>query len=169
MISTRRSGSQFNRRAALILTTRISTRTINSMKSIISAKFVLLRWDQMNELAFHLNALAAGAGTDFRVDEKLLCEALKRVGDRNLNARGPYIEFFADVSYPRRDYDKYQVWSVSGVDAEEAEPPFSARDRTVWLRLDRDQQPPRELAKYLVEKVGPGEVRCRLKPEGPDQ
>jgi hypothetical protein len=124
------------------------------------AKFVLLRWDQLNELAFRLNVLAPGNRRELKVGKKLLSDALKQIGDRNLNFRDPYVEFVSDLKYPRRDYDKYQVWSVAGIDPENASPPFELAGDAVWLKLDRDQLPPDELHRYSVKAIAPGEVQC---------
>jgi hypothetical protein len=124
------------------------------------AKFVLLRWDQLNELAFRINVLAPGSKRELKVEKKLLCDALKQIGDRNLNFRDPYIEFVSDLKYPRRDYDKYQAWSVVGIDPGNASPPFDLAGDAVWLKLDRDQVPPDQVLRYSLKTSGPGEVQC---------
>jgi hypothetical protein len=127
------------------------------------AKFFLLRWDQMNELVFCLNSPQSASGD---VTPKDLADALKQIHDRNLAVRRPYIEFMSDVKYPRRDYDKYQVWSVEPYEPDSAIAPFESIDGRVWLKLKREQEPPSEVPElpgYVLTTAGPGTVRCMRK------
>jgi hypothetical protein len=131
------------------------------------AKFFLLRFDQLNELAFHLDSSDASRSGD--VTEVHLAGALEKIGDRNLAIKRPYIEFISDVKYPRRDYDKYQVWSVNRFDSESVTPPFESVDgRVSWLKVKQEQTPPAELPElpgYIISSSGPAAIQCILKPD----
>ena len=67
------------------------------------AKFVLLRWDQLDELAVRLK----GAGVQNEIDEDKLKEALERLAIPSSWAyEAPYIDFVDDLRYPRRDFTR---------------------------------------------------------------
>jgi shikimate kinase len=101
------------------------------------AKFLLLRWDQIEELAVRLIKVADGRQIS-DITAELLASALKLIGDRNLSLRRPYIEFLSDTSYPRRDYDKYLVWEIEGIEttaARESKRLEVDSDGRIWLTL----------------------------------
>jgi hypothetical protein len=132
-------------------------------KENLLAKFFLLRFDQLNELAFHLSSPKSSSS---EVTGEELAYALEKIRDRNLAVRRPYIEFMSDVNYPRRDYDKYQVWSVEQYDPQVVRPPFDSNDGQVWLKLKREQEPPTEtpeLPGYVITGSGPGAIKCLRK------
>jgi hypothetical protein len=73
------------------------------------AKFVLLRWDQMDEVAYRLKALAGGRP---RVDASDLVKALAEMADKNIGTFQPYLEFFDQRASVGRDFGRVAVWKV---------------------------------------------------------
>ncbi len=79
------------------------------------AKFVLLRWDQLEELA-HILLLSVRNENRARLllDGPMLKEALKQVADPRLKQYRPYMEFLTDRARCGRDFGKDVVWLVKG-------------------------------------------------------
>lgn len=73
------------------------------------AKFVLLRWDELAELAVHLNEHVADGET---IDKLKLSEALKNVRDGRWRTQREYFEYWQGPSYERRDFGKTRTWDV---------------------------------------------------------
>jgi hypothetical protein len=110
----------------------------------VLAKFVLLRFDQLAELAVHISN--AQSGDRCMISTPTLCTALSSISDRNLSIRAPYLEFMEDVGYSRRDYDKWQVWELDGIDEglDVSEPIFRSQKKA-WLVVKDGYPPPQEL------------------------
>lgn len=75
------------------------------------AKFLLIRWDQLDELAANI-IRAVRAGGLQSVDDKSLNAALQQMRDPFLDKAFPYIRYMRSVEYERRDYSKVIVWEV---------------------------------------------------------
>jgi hypothetical protein len=79
------------------------------------AKFVLLRWDQLEELAHILLRVARSKRPQRLVlDGPTLKSALKEITDPRLKQYGPYMEFLKDRARSGRDFGKDVVWLVEG-------------------------------------------------------
>jgi hypothetical protein len=79
------------------------------------AKFVLLRWDQLEELAHILLRLKRRVkASRLIVDVPTLRAALRDVGDSRLKQYGPYIALLTDLARSGRDFGKDVVWLVEG-------------------------------------------------------
>lgn len=76
------------------------------------AKFLLLRWDQLDELAYLLGNSCLTSSC--RVSAGKLEDALGSIRDPRLSHLAPYIEYFDDLTYGRRDYSKTRVWKLDG-------------------------------------------------------
>lgn len=75
------------------------------------AKFILLRWDQMDELASLIAArLSETSGTE--VDSRVLKAALKGIKDRRLETVGTYLDFLRDKTFERRDHERSSVYLI---------------------------------------------------------
>jgi Cdc6-like AAA superfamily ATPase len=105
----------------------------------VLAKFVLLRYDQMDELAFRLRSIG-----DSRINEDLMKRALRAVADQKLFLRSPYVEFVEDLKYSRRDFDKELVWRASGF-SREYPPTVVKGEERYWLVVRDDELPPSDL------------------------
>lgn len=82
------------------------------------AKFLLLRWDQLDELANIIADLAIQRRRhrDIVIDIQILKRALKRVSDARLAEYTPYLEFLRDRARAGRDFGKELVWLVDAPD-----------------------------------------------------
>ena len=83
----------------------------------ILAKFLLVRWDQLPELAMHLRDQM---GSSKIVEIKHLRDALARLQDRRLGVIGTYADYFAGLQSIRRDFGAQCVWRLEGWDEESA-------------------------------------------------
>jgi SpoVK/Ycf46/Vps4 family AAA+-type ATPase len=125
------------------------------------AKFVLLRHDQLSELAVNIRESLAGSSRQIKTES--LRDALSAIRDKNLAIRKPYLEFLQDISYRRRDYDKYQVWRVEGLEAGETAPEPVYRDSVgnSWLKTENGVRPPQEIGGREIEIFAPGTLNLR--------
>jgi hypothetical protein len=80
------------------------------------AKFVLLRWDQLEELAHILLRVARSnkMGSRLVLDVQTLKSALKEIADTRLKEYAPYLSFLRDRARSGRDFGKDVVWLVDG-------------------------------------------------------
>ncbi len=65
---------------------------------MLLAKFALLRYDQLEELAHHLAKLQQG---DSSARMEMMEKALGEIGDQRLRTYGPYVDFVRDMKYHR--------------------------------------------------------------------
>ena len=110
------------------------------------AKFVLLRWDQLDELASNLQT---SAGT-LRVDEEVMKRALNAIADRKLLERAPYVDFVNDLDRQGRDFDKELVWIAEGFD-KEYKPEVVERNGKLWLVVRHAESPSPDLHGFHLD------------------
>ena len=78
------------------------------------AKCALLRWDELNELAFRLSEILNYESPIPKViSTKALQEALRHVEDSEWRKNKSYFDFLRDTRSERRDYQMKNVWEVS--------------------------------------------------------
>ncbi|MGD1154350.1 MAG: ATP-binding protein [Terriglobia bacterium] len=75
------------------------------------AKLVLLRWDQIDELASRI-ASRSREKDSLMVDADLLTSALKEIADPGLSNLQAYVDYLAGLRYVRRDFQRKPVFSV---------------------------------------------------------
>jgi hypothetical protein len=73
-------------------------------RKLALAKFALLRWDELHELAYHLSEILKAA-SDKAVTTDILREALMRISDSEWRKNKSYLDFLRDVRSERRDYE----------------------------------------------------------------
>jgi ATPase family associated with various cellular activities (AAA) len=79
------------------------------------AKLALLRWDELNELAYRLAmTLKAKSRTPRKLGRLVLEEALSRVADSEWRKNKSYVDYLRDTRSERRDYQMMRVWEVVG-------------------------------------------------------
>jgi SpoVK/Ycf46/Vps4 family AAA+-type ATPase len=75
-------------------------------RKFMLAKFALLRWDELHELASRLSTvLKAQSPVPKRVSSQLLEKALRAVGDSEWRKNKSYFDFLRDMRSERRDYE----------------------------------------------------------------
>lgn len=81
----------------------------------VLAKFILLRWDQLEELAHILLRQASGASAKrMTIDASRLSNALMEMSDSRLREPTPYSALKRDRGLEGRDFGKDVVWLVRG-------------------------------------------------------
>jgi hypothetical protein len=123
------------------------------------AKFVLLRWDQLDELAYQLAPSTPPAGT-FEVDARSLANALKLIKDRRLSRLQTYLDYLDDLEYARRDFQRKPVFEVRNFTGEVASLPevLKQTNGRLWLTCPSGECP-HALPGFKVVRTGaPGEV-----------
>jgi len=99
------------------------------------AKFILLRWDQIDELISHIeNAAPKGR---IIVNRELLTTALARVADHRLGLLATYSDYINDAKQARRDFQRKPVFLVQNFPPEEPLPPDTIRiGKNVWHKCE---------------------------------
>jgi hypothetical protein len=77
------------------------------------AKFILLRWDQLEELASQIAIRSKGAGP-IKLDQDLMSLALDGIADDRLKRLQTYLDYLVDSRQVRRDFQSKPVYSVRG-------------------------------------------------------
>jgi hypothetical protein len=122
------------------------------------AKFALLRWDELPELAVYLHQeFDDGAA----VSNSSFTTMLQKLSDRRLNSLREYFAYVQGPKYARRDYGKLSVWALEGL--EFGEIPRGAKQlgsRMVYpTPLSTASQI--KLEGYSVEALGMGQLRLK--------
>jgi hypothetical protein len=122
------------------------------------AKFVLLRWDQIDELAQLLASLVHGKGPSI-VSIDLLAEALKGIADPGLSKLQTYLTYLDGQRYVRRDLQRRPVYSVRNYPNEPCVlGELEQRGGLYYLPLKSAHLPERLLGYPIVRTNNPGEV-----------
>ena len=123
------------------------------------AKFVLLRWDQIEELACAL-ASRAPSGKAFEVDAGCLSTALRDIRDQRLSRLQTYLDYLDDVKYARTDFQRKPVFKVRRFEGDEASLPkaVTRTDCGLWLTRSPSKFPLAIDGYNVVETSAPGEV-----------
>jgi hypothetical protein len=77
------------------------------------ARFLLIRWDQLDELAAAILERSRGKKR-ITLTRQLMEEALSAVSDRQLGSCESFKEFLDSAAYERHDFRKISVWKVKG-------------------------------------------------------
>jgi SpoVK/Ycf46/Vps4 family AAA+-type ATPase len=82
--------------------------------ALVLAKFVLLRHDELNELAYRLaSQLKETSSAQKIVTIRVLGQALDQVADTEWRKNKSYLDYVRDTRSERRDYQMLNVWEVS--------------------------------------------------------
>jgi hypothetical protein len=120
------------------------------------AKFALLRYDQLEELAHHLSKVQQD---DDAARVEMMVKALKEIGDQRLRTYAPYVDFVRDMKYHRRDCQKIRTWLVEGLVQDKAYPePIKKENGKLWIATTSDDAPQPVLPGFRTEIRTPGVV-----------
>jgi hypothetical protein len=128
------------------------------------AKFALLRWDELYELAQQLaSALRSYAPMPKVVSAKILRESLTRISDSQWRKRKNYLDYIRDTQSERRDYQMLNVWAISGdVDLSAlAEFGVTHRNGRYWLSRPVDSPQEITIPGFEVVPTDSGSVEIR--------
>jgi SpoVK/Ycf46/Vps4 family AAA+-type ATPase len=80
------------------------------------AKFALLRYDELNELAYRLALiLKTRSASSGKISTEILQDALGQVADSEWRKNKSYVDYIRDTRSERRDYQMLNVWEVKRV------------------------------------------------------
>jgi hypothetical protein len=119
------------------------------------AKFVLLRFDQLDELAFHLRPTRLAA---IEVDAERLRIALGKISDHRLDKMQAYLDYLENARYSRRDFQRKPVYSVTELPDGSPIPEVEHTETGVWLKCKTGLCPD-TLGGYRVMRASPGAIR----------
>ncbi len=84
-------------------------------RTVALAKFVLLRYDELDELAHRLSEiLKVQVPVSRRISAEALREGLVRVADSEWRRNKSYLDYLRDTRSGRRDFEMVRVWEVTG-------------------------------------------------------
>jgi SpoVK/Ycf46/Vps4 family AAA+-type ATPase len=102
------------------------------------AKFALLRYDELDELAYRLASILKGRPRISRkISPDVLKEALKQVADSEWRKNKSYVDFLRDARSERRDYQMLNVWEVTK-SSDASVPGIDAANGFRWLARSVD-------------------------------
>jgi hypothetical protein len=97
------------------------------------AKFALLRFDELDELAFQLSRILKVRSTVRRnISNDVLQEALTKITDSQWRKNKSYADYFRDTQSERRDYHMLKIWKLVGEMVEPLTGIIKLNDK-VWL------------------------------------
>jgi len=98
------------------------------------AKFILLRWDQLDEFAFRLSGKISNTEKEFTLSSSLCKDALNEMSDNNLHLVKTCEDYVGAREYVIPNYSKNVVWKVENLPPQgDYAPPLSTSNNTVWL------------------------------------
>jgi len=123
----------------------------------ILAKFALLRFDQIRELAWWLARQGKYSETQPTISSEGLRDCLDEFDDQRLRRYAPYMDFGRDQKYAKRPNRMLNVWRVQGFDSGTLPKGFAKSGDSVWAASE-DSEPPK-VSGYSAEAIPPGTVR----------
>jgi hypothetical protein len=97
------------------------------------AKFALLRYDELDELAYRLSEILKGhSPIPRKVSPDILGKALGKVADSEWRKNKSYSDYLRDTESERRDYQMLKVWEFKGR-AKKSIPGLLSSNKSRWL------------------------------------
>lgn len=123
------------------------------------AKFLLLRWDQLDELGYRLaRQIDSAKVTSCAIDSTKMKSALKGIEDPRLREYKTYQTFLSDRDRGMRDFGKETVWRIVGTPPQQKA--FASSIRAAqsknWYVGTKDVRP--EVTGVQITFPGPGSV-----------
>lgn len=126
------------------------------------AKFVLLRWDELEELAYHIAAaLKAKSPETEIVSLTILQEALDQIADSQWRKNKSYADYARDLKSERRDYSMLKAWEVVKESATVPAVEVVSNNGKTWLARAVDSLNDIEISGYQLIPETPGSVRIQ--------
>jgi hypothetical protein len=121
------------------------------------AKFALLRFDEINELAYRLAKILSKRPTTRKISNEVLKEALKQVSDSEWRKNKSYSDFLRDVRSERRDYEMLNVWECTR-DPKKPLPGLKPSNKRLWLARAVDSLDDVKVKGFRVQRKPDGRV-----------
>jgi len=126
------------------------------------AKFALLRYDELNELAYRIaKILVTNSRPPFKIDESLLTEALIQIDDSEWRKNKSYVDYLRDGRSERRDYQMLNVWKVKNSDEISAAAQLVSLNGSKWLVRAVDSLKDIKITGFDLAPSPPGGVEIR--------
>jgi hypothetical protein len=127
------------------------------------AKFALLRWDELPELALRLYQHAGGTDS---ITTKILESALIAINDDSWRDMNAYCEFINGQSFERRDFSVRSVWVIDKPLPSDIKTCASVVDKNkiLWFVASADDPAKVPIPRFLVHKTSPGHVQLMETP-----
>ena len=126
----------------------------------ILAKFILLRWDQIDEFVFRLKQSIGSSSGALTISREQCQTALKEISDNNLQLLKTYCDYRRGANYVINNYSKDTVWEVENLPASASyDLPLISANGRVWLTtLDNPSQS--TAGGYIFKKTSLGRLQA---------
>jgi hypothetical protein len=124
------------------------------------AKFMLLRWDELDELAVRL---CEKIGSARSVNRSLVQSALGDVRDGRWRMLGEYLKFAEDQKFQRRDYGKINLWKVAKPIYRGLQSDYIKGEGTIYLPASAEELSEIMLPGISVKRIDVGTLRLAHK------
>jgi hypothetical protein len=122
------------------------------------AKFALLRYDEMDELALRLAQIIKSLSPKPRkISQEMLKTALKRINDPEWRKTKSYLDYLRDRRSERRDYEMVNVWEIEGTPVGMAG--LKSTNGVNWLVRTVDSRDEIAIPNHKVSFLPSGRVR----------
>ena len=121
------------------------------------AKFALLRWDELKELAFRLAARVSNGDI---ISIEILRQALNEVADLEWRKNKSYLDFIRDIGAERRDFQMLNIWEVKSM-PDVSVPGVLEKDGSKWLTHTADSLKDIKIAGFELVSLPSGGVEIR--------
>jgi len=125
----------------------------------ILAKFALLRWDELAELAMRLTEVTRKS----KVDKNTFSIALSKLRDGRWRTNREYVNYLRDQEYERRDCSMSNVWMVEGIDGNELSGRIRATPAGRAYTTALTDASKIRFAGYVVQPLGNGRLQLTRK------
>lgn len=138
------------------LVARFREQTLDPSRAL--AKFALLRYDELDELATRLAVnLKALSPVPDAISTEILRASLVEIADSEWRKNKSYVDYIRDSRSERRDYRMLNVWEVEGSDEISSESVSKANSKK-WLAGAVDSPQNIQMPGFLVSLLGRGRV-----------
>lgn len=126
------------------------------------AKFALLRWDELDELALRLaHRLPAPSSEGEIISADMFRDALDAVADAEWRKNKSYLDYFRDTQSERRDYQMLNFWRVKDT-FEASVPDVVVANGSKWLAKTADSLKDINIPGFELFSAPSGGVEIRV-------
>jgi hypothetical protein len=140
---------------------RAHWRELELQSNQVLAKFALLRFDELEELANRLAEILKGSSRRRYVSNDNLKAALLKVDDSQWRKNESYSDYLRDVQSERRDYQMLNVWECINKTTK-ATPGLISSNERLWLARPMESLKEIDIRGYELQSRPLGRVRLRV-------
>ena len=126
-------------------------------RTLTLAKFALLRFDELDELAYRLASILRSLPSVTTVNASIISAALKEVADAEWRKNKSYLDYLRDTRSERRDYQMMNIWEV--FTEEESVPGVESANSKKWLKKTIDSSKDIRIPGFDLSFGAPGFVK----------